>query len=397
RSGVVEEVEADLALLARVSYGVTRWSRFGRRHDIEGLTREFSETLRAELDYVREASNAERFAAAFAGDVTVHIPRVIWPLTTHRVLTLERLRGMKVTDVAGLEAAGLDRCLLARRAATIEMSMIFEHGFFHADPHPGNFFIEADGRIGLIDFGMAGIVDARTRIGLVRILGALAVSDGEALLDALAGLGVAGPTGSRDRLRADVMRLTAGYLEKPLGELSLGPLLRDLLTVAHAHHLRLPPNLALLVKTIGMCEGVAAGLDPSFRIVSVLLPFVQHLVNGTASGHSGEPYAALPLDHTGTATALVARRHLPSRTSKVGTLAPAPHRRTRTTLLDCASRTTRRAQGCSTVWTQRHDRGDRRAIGLGQPQSQSVSGTVRDSRRPRTRRPLTMSDRMDTQ
>lgn len=278
RPAVVEEVEQDLALLERLARRAGRINWGARRYDFVGLAAEFSATLRAELDYLREAANAQRFANAFADDPTVHIPRVLWHLTTPRVLTLERVWGVKVTDAARLAEAGIDRVGLARRAATIEMKMVFEDGFFHADPHPGNFFVEPDGRIGLIDFGMVGTIDARTRAGLVAVLAALAASDGDGLVEAFLGLGIAGAVVDRAALRADLLGLTHAYMDRPLGDVSLASLLRELLSVVRAHRLRLPPNLALLVKTIAMCEGVGAHLDPDFRIASVLLPFVQHLL-----------------------------------------------------------------------------------------------------------------------
>ena len=283
RPGVVAQVECDLALVNAIARVTARWTRLGRRHHIEELADEFAATLTAELDYVREARNAERFANAFAHDAGVHIPLVVWPLTTHRVLTIERIRGIKVTDRAALDAAGVDRSDLARRAATIEMKMIFADGFFHADPHPGNFFVEADGRIGLLDFGMVGEVDNRTRGALVRVMGALATRDGDALVAALESLGIAGFVGAGDRLRYDLLQLADTSLDQPLGDLAIGPMLHEMIAIVRRHHLRLPPNLALMVKTIAMCEGVCAQLDPSFRLVAVLLPFVDRFLADPAS------------------------------------------------------------------------------------------------------------------
>ena len=117
---------------------------------------DFAVSLRRELDYLSEGRNAERLATNFADSPDVHIPRVFWATTTSRVLTLERVVGTKVDDLEGLDRAGVDRRALATKAASVSVRMVFEHGFFHADPHPGNLFIEPDGRIGLIDFGMVG-------------------------------------------------------------------------------------------------------------------------------------------------------------------------------------------------------------------------------------------------
>ncbi len=283
RPAVVEEVECDLILLEQLAQRASRHWALARRYDVVGLTREFCSTLRAELDYRREADNAERFATAFADDPTVHIPTIFRQLSTSSVLTLERVWGMKVTDGTGLDEAGIDRAELAQRAATIQMKMVFEDGFFHADPHPGNLFIESDGRIGLIDFGMVGTVDTETKAGLVRVIGSLAMRDGDGLVDAFLGLGIAGAVVNRAVLRTDLLALTRTYLDRPLGEVSLSALLGDLLTVVRSHRLHLPANLALLVKMIAMSEGIGAQLDPHFRITEVLLPFAQQLLADAAT------------------------------------------------------------------------------------------------------------------
>lgn len=286
RPGVVEEVERDLVLLERLSGRVERTWKLARQYDVVALTREFADTLRDELDYGHEADNARRFGENFAGDPTVQIPKVLPELSTSRVLTLERVHGVKVTDVAGLREAQLDRVVLARRAANIEMKMIFEHGFFHADPHPGNFLIEPDGRIGLIDFGMVGSVDDKTRLVLIEVMSSLALGDGDRLVDSFLRLGVSGGVVDRRRLRSDLLELTQTYLDRPLGEVSINALLGDLLSLVRRHHLHLPPNLALLVKTLGMSEGVGAQLDPSFRITSVLLPFAARVLAEREEGAS---------------------------------------------------------------------------------------------------------------
>jgi len=274
RPGVVAQVDEDLAILARLAGRAARRSQIARRYDLPGLAAQFSATLRAELDYVQEAHNAERFAANFANDPTVHIPAVHWEATTSQVLTLERLRGVKVSDAQALDATGLDRAALARSAASISLRMVFEHGFFHADPHPGNFFVEADGTIGLVDFGMVGSVDDTTRRRLAALLAGFATGDGDALVEGVLALGAASGAVDRRRLREDLLGLAVEQLDRPLGDVSLGSLLGEVLTVVRRHHLVLPAELALLVKTIAMCEGVGAQIDPSFRLASVLLPFV---------------------------------------------------------------------------------------------------------------------------
>jgi ubiquinone biosynthesis protein len=278
RPGVVEQVEVDLDILDRTVRRLVRISPAARRYGVDGLSREFAATLRAELDYRREADNIDRFTANFDGDRTVHIPAVYRALSTERVLVLERMKGLKIDDHAALDATGIDRALVAQRATTAMLRMIFEHGFFHADPHPGNFFVESDGRIGLIDFGMVGTVDDETRTALRAVLLAVVEQNSAPLIDAFVALGVTTTPPDRIQLAADFDRLIAEHLLQPLSRLSVAALLRDVLTIVRRHRFHLPSNLALLAKTLAMSEGVAAQLDPSFEMTVAVAPFLSQLM-----------------------------------------------------------------------------------------------------------------------
>ena len=152
-------IETDLEILQNLANSRAAAGRPPRTTTLPGLVSEFALTLRRELDYLSEGRNAERFAVNFAADQDVHIPRVFWATTTSRVLTLEGSPGPRWTTWPASTALGSTAAALATKAAGVALSMVFEHGFFHADPHPGNLFIEPDGRIGLIDFGMVGEVD----------------------------------------------------------------------------------------------------------------------------------------------------------------------------------------------------------------------------------------------
>jgi ubiquinone biosynthesis protein len=278
RPAVVEHVELDLEVITSL-VGLASWSsRKVRSFDAMELVNQFATTLRHELDYAREANNVERFATNFAGDPDIRIPAVHHELSTARVLTLERLRGFKVDDLDALEEAGIDRVALAQRATSLVLRSVFDHGFFHADPHPGNFFVEADGRIGLIDFGMVGEVDPATRATLTSVLVALMTSDAAPLVDAFMRLGISDASTDEEALTADLDDLMATHLSKPLGELGLGHVLVSILAVVRRHRLRLPPNLALLAKTLAMCEGLAAHLDPQFRMTDAIAPYVAELL-----------------------------------------------------------------------------------------------------------------------
>jgi len=283
RPGVVGDVELDLDVITKIVALISWSSRRVRSLNAMDIVEQFSTTLRHELDYAREADNVERFAANFAGDPDVRIPAVHRELSCARVLTLERLRGLKIDDLGALSAAGIDRVALARRATSLVLRSVFEHGFFHADPHPGNFFIEPGGRIGLIDFGMVGEVDASTRAALRSVLVALATGDAAPLVEGTMRLGISRESTDTDALAADLDDLIATDLSKPLGELSLGRVLSSVLGVVRRHHLRFPSNLALLGKTLGMCEGLAAHLDPQFRLTEAIAPYVAQLLASPAA------------------------------------------------------------------------------------------------------------------
>lgn len=278
RPGVVEQIEEDLEIIQNLAMTASRRWELADHYDLPGLAQEFAQTLQAELDYIREGRNAERFAKNLANNPSIHIPCVYWETTTARVLTLERIRGIKINDLAALDAAGIDRAALAERAARLILQMILEDGFYHADPHPGNFFIETGGRIGLIDFGMVGIVDARTQEQLVDILLAITAQDADRLVDTMLMLGFTQRRVDRAQLRRDLEHLLSEYYGRPLGEIAIGPLLTEVLAIVRSHHLQLPTNLALLLKTLLMDEALGTLLDPKFNMASMLAPYSQRLV-----------------------------------------------------------------------------------------------------------------------
>ena len=278
RPGVVEQVNEDLEILKELAATAIRHSNFAAQYDLIGLVEEFSQTLRAELDYIREGHSAERFAANFATDPHIHIPRVFWEATTSRVLTLERIRGVKINDLVALDQQGTDRPWLAHYATNIVLKMVCEDGFFHADPHPGNFFIEQNGTIGLIDFGMVGVLDERTQELLAELLIAIDREDAERLVDVFLDLGVTRKRIDRAAVRRDIDHLLSTYWGLPLGDLKVTALLNDIYSVMRRHHLRLPPNLALLLKTVIMIEGLGVNLDPDFRLTNSLTPYTERLV-----------------------------------------------------------------------------------------------------------------------
>lgn len=278
RPGVVEQVEQDLEIVQNLAARAARHWDAAAEYDVVGIADDFARTLRAELDYLTEGRNADRFAANFTGDADVRVPKLYWETTTSRVLTLERIRGIKITDLDALEAAGVDRRELAERATRVTAKMIFEDGFFHGDPHPGNLFVQDGGRIGLIDFGMVGTIDDRLREQLGRVLIAFTRHDPDLLTDALLELGVSRHALDRGLLRDDVAGLLGRYEDVGIGELSIAQVIGEVLAIVRQHRLHLPRDLVLLLKVLVMDQGVAAELDPGFRLQDALTPYARRLM-----------------------------------------------------------------------------------------------------------------------
>lgn len=305
RPGVVEQVEIDLDVLHHLAVSASRFSRFRDQYNLVEVVDEFSYVLKEELDYRNEARNAELMAKHFAEDPSIHIPRIFWEATTSGMITMSRITGIKVTDSEGLDAAGIDRKAVANRSASIILKMIFEDGFFHADPHPGNFFIEENGRIGLIDYGQVGILDDLTRDRLIDLVLAVRSQDSHRVVDAIQDLGMGKDIPDLDAFRRDLVRISFRYYGQVLGDIQLGSALNDAFDLARSHRLKIPTNLANLMKALLMAEGIGRHLDPEFSIAAVITPYAYKMVELRYSPtRREEKYAQAGLDTVWLATEL---------------------------------------------------------------------------------------------
>ncbi|RLP72324.1 AarF/ABC1/UbiB kinase family protein [Mycetocola manganoxydans] len=278
RPDAVRMVNEDLEILRNLAERASRLWAPARTYNVRGLVQEFSDTLRGELDYLREAKNAERFADNFESRADVAIPRVFWDTTTSRVLTLERVSGIRISDVQALDAAGVDRPLLAQTGAQLVLRMVFEDGFFHADPHPGNLFVQPDGSITLIDFGMVGELDPELRDRFVDFLVAFTRRQPGDLADALLDISVTTSGADRDQLRERMASFVADYSNKTLSEIKFARLATVLLTIVRQQKLQLPREVALMFKVLIMVEGIGVQLNPDFDLMGVLTPYVRKLL-----------------------------------------------------------------------------------------------------------------------
>jgi len=279
RPAVQESVDTDLDILLTQARFVAAHSEFGERYDVVEITSEFAAAVRGELDYLAEAQNAERLGRQFADDETVAFPAVHWEFTTQKVLTLERFEGIPMNRPDLLDEAGADRPQLAKRGIYAYLEQIFVDGFYHADPHPGNLFALPDGRVAFTDFGRIGTVSQVGRDQLADLFVAIIDNDVALAVDTL--FAAAGSPGEIDlaELEREVSRLITKYYNKALNEIRIGELISEVLGLVRDHHLLLSSELAMLLTTLVVLEGLGRLLDPNFDFVAVTAPFARRITN----------------------------------------------------------------------------------------------------------------------
>ncbi|HEY7982814.1 MAG TPA: AarF/ABC1/UbiB kinase family protein [Ktedonobacterales bacterium] len=290
RPGIEEIVRVDLASL-RFVLRIVRlvYPAVDQVVDTRRLFQEFSRVVYEELDYRQEGRSAERFARMFAEAPDVAAPKVFTELSTHRVLTLSWMGGYKITDVAAQDAAGIDRHAVARRLIELYLTQILQHGYYHADPHPGNIFVRAvpggGFQLGFVDFGMMGAITGKDRRQLTNAFAGIVGQDGHALVAALDQLGFIAASGAnRDGLEQALTRLLTRYVGMTMGEvrdLDTGEIVEDMESLLYGFQFRLPYQFAFLGRALGTLSGVATALSPEFNFLEVALPYARdYLVTG---------------------------------------------------------------------------------------------------------------------
>ncbi len=277
RPGIEAVIRSDLRIMEHAARLLESEVPDARRYDPVHVVSQFRRSLSRELDLAKEARNIDQFARHFADDPLVKIPRVYWEHTNDRVNVQEQMIGMVGVDPAKLREHGLDPKLLARRGANTVLRMVLEHGYFHADPHPGNVMFLPDNRIGLIDFGMIGMLTHTRRNQIVDLLHALSTKDELALLQVL--LDWSGESViDEDRLAYDVTELLQSYDDLQLKDVKIGALLNDITAMMRENNLLLPADLILLFKTLISLEGLGQQLDPEFHMIDHVTPFVERVI-----------------------------------------------------------------------------------------------------------------------
>ena len=293
RPGIDGIVEVDLSALRRVAGWLSRIRLVNRRADAPALMDEFAATCLEEIDYLNEAANAERFAENFADNPRVRVPGVVWERSTRRVLVQEDVTNIKITDLGSLRAAGIDPAQVADEFAAIMFDQVFIHGFFHADPHPGNIFIQPldeedefgqTWRMIFIDFGMMGEVPSSLGKALRTTVIAAASRDGAGMVDGMREIGVLMPSADTVELERALTKVFDRFGGISFVELqTIDPrefksFVNEFSDIVRALPFQFPENFLLVIRAISLTSGVCSSVNPQFNIWNAIEPYSAKLI-----------------------------------------------------------------------------------------------------------------------
>jgi predicted unusual protein kinase regulating ubiquinone biosynthesis (AarF/ABC1/UbiB family) len=286
-------IDVDFSALRRVAGWLQHYEPIRKRVDVPALIEELSDTVHREVDYLTEGKNAERFAVNFAKRKRVHVPRIAWSHTTQRVLTLENVYAIKITDYEAITAAGIDRSEVAKVLFDTYLKQIFEDQFFHADPHPGNLFVtpipagknkKGSWKLTFVDFGMVGTIPENLRDGLRDLLIGVGTRDAGRVVKSYQTLDVLLPSADFKLLEQAEAQLFERFWGLSMGELrkinhrEMRQFALQFRELMYEMPFQLPHNLLLLGRTLAILSGMCTGLDPDFNLWTQLSPYAQKLI-----------------------------------------------------------------------------------------------------------------------
>jgi predicted unusual protein kinase regulating ubiquinone biosynthesis (AarF/ABC1/UbiB family) len=281
RPGLKKLFEIDLQILKGITRYFQNHPKWGKGRDWTGIYEECSKILWEEIDYLGEGRNADTFRRNFRAYNWVKVPRVYWRYASPSVLTLEYAPGIKVTQYEALEAAGLDRKVIARYGAEAYLHQLLDDGFFHADPHPGNLAVSLEGALIFYDFGMMGRIKSNVREGLLETMFGIASKDGDRVVQSLIDLGALAPTDDMGPVRRSVQYMLDHFMDKPFENQSVAAISEDLYEIAYDQPFRFPATFTFVMRAFSTLEGVGKGLDPEFNFMEVAKPYAMQLMTNS--------------------------------------------------------------------------------------------------------------------
>lgn len=278
RPDIVEITEVDMDIMRSVARLAERYSPAVYLINAVGLVEEFAQQIKKELDFRMEANNMRRFAQNFARDGTIHVPEVYPELCTKRVITMEYLDGINISDTQRLSDEGYNLQQIARRGAVLGFNATFQHGFFHADPHPGNIFVLPGNVIGLVDFGMMATLSLRDRERLAKLVHSISVRDERRVARALNELMESEEMIPAEELEPSMSAIITEYGDIPVRELHLAGMLFAMMGTIMKHGGRLRPQLIWATKSIAIAEEITHLLNADFNIMDLGKPYARKVL-----------------------------------------------------------------------------------------------------------------------
>lgn len=278
RPHIESVIKADIALLRYLAEVVHRHIPALRIYDLPGIVEQFAKTINKELDFTFEGKNIDKFRKNFAQYPGVYIPQTYWNYTRPKILTLERLHGVKMSEFIQKEQSVSLRKLIAAQGANAILKQIFLDGFFHADPHPGNLFILPENTIAFVDFGIISRLTGSLKSSMCDLLIGVVEHDIDRVVETIIRLDALGKSVDQKKFRMDMDEFLDHYYEMPLTQIRMDQVLITALALIRTYSIKIPRDLYLMVKTIGLAEGLARQLDPEFNMIGHTRPFVSRMI-----------------------------------------------------------------------------------------------------------------------
>ena len=277
RPNIKRLIETDVDILLNLAKLIEKHIPESKMYDPVGIVKEFDKTIRKEQNLVLEGRNIDIFRRNTKNDLTITTPFVYWDYTTEKILVLDFIKGIKISDLQAMDDSGIDRKQVAENGAKSILKQIFEYGFFHADPHPGNIFVLPENIIAPIDFGMMGRIDDEMRDDLLNILRGIVDKDAYRIARILLKIGLIEDQINSRALQRDILDLIDRYYEIPLNQIDTAVPLNEFMELIREHHIKLPADMVMMLRALVISEAVGVKLYPEFNLFDLLIPFTKDI------------------------------------------------------------------------------------------------------------------------
>jgi len=277
RPGIKKIIDADMVILKDIARLLEKHIPESRQYEPVGLVNELARSTMKEINFLYEARNIEIFARNFKDSSSIFVPRVFWECTTRQMITMERIDGIKITDLAKMKELGISNKDICEKGGDIVFTMVFEHGFFHADPHPGNLFVTRDGRIAPVDYGMMGVLSRSQLNELGDILTSIVANDADDVVNAFSRADIIPEAANQQALEADISELLIRYHRVPLAQIDMSTIFDEFFEIVHRHQLKIKSEFMVFGKALVTYEEVARQLDPGYDLIKSAAPYVKKL------------------------------------------------------------------------------------------------------------------------